>query len=430
LDVFYGSAWFFRLLAIGAYGTLAVIVFRKRWVGTVVMLAALGVILTSTTISNHGHLSAMIFIPIGLAEVVRLVNRSSLRICISIALVSVALGATHVGLWVVFVICTAPTLIACTVLRILRTQLWLPAAIATVALLSSLPFILITALLPNDTAEQQGSLWMGQLRTAELGGLRFSFLDPLDFLWILPVTAIVIVQLLRSKPTSSSYLVLGSIFFTSCFFMFAPLELNPLSKWLPFWLMRRGHYIVRVIGYIAVAGGLAAFVLPLLRTRKSRLAFAAVVLCSIPPLFQSSFNVARRRTAMERQRLAEIRRLRSFLPVLPGRPLVAADPELSLYLPAVQLTSVLAPEPAHGNPADVRLMERYRDGKELLDRGTSVERRRQIVSQHKVAFLLTRAGSCPPGLEEIADAVVEDREFALLRIKPVPASKRHLSPLQ
>jgi hypothetical protein len=290
------------------------------------------------------------------------------------------------------------------------------------ALLPGLPFLIITALPPNYVDAQQGLAHLWMLRTIDLGhGWRFSIVDPAQYIWMLPTMAITGLLLAVRSPAKMKQAVLAAVLVTAMVCMFTPFLFDALSKVLPYWLVRRARYVAEVIAFASITGGFAWLSRAALRSRASRIAFALTVACASLVAFRAGIK-----SQIEgyRPQLAWLQRARELQetvgPVVPAGALVAANPEWSLVLPAVHLSAVMAPELFNANPADGALLQRYRDAQELLASATTLERRREILAQDRVDFVLI--GDNPDrgvqdALASLGDLVADRHGFRVFKVR-------------
>jgi hypothetical protein len=117
------------------------------------------------------------------------------------------------------------------------------------------------------------------------------------------------------------------------------------------------------------------------------------------------------RALLENAALRQAAQLRSLLSGVSGRPLIAADRELSLLIPAVKTSSVMSPLFGNANPADPDLTRRARECAELLAAETPAERRRAIIARNGIDLIVLRKDT-PDGLRFAGDS------FELLRDGP------------
>lgn len=215
LELWFDSAWLFRLLEFGGLEFLAVTVFRRRWYGVVTMLGALFAIGPNDANSLPMSVAAFCVFPIIMSQILDVLDRPTKSGYVKIALPSLALAAIHVGPWLLTLMCLIPSLIAWTIWRYWKRCSWFDGIISMAALMIGFPFLLFTAIQPNFAMEQQGNLFFDQMvKTINIGSyLAFHILRPTDFPWMLPVSAIGILLLAVRKRTRARDAVFASVFF-------------------------------------------------------------------------------------------------------------------------------------------------------------------------------------------------------------------------
>ena len=422
LEVWFKSAWFFRLLGVGGVGFLAATVFRSRWIGAIAMLGALGFIASLKAISYPYAVASYVVVPILLAQIVDLLERPTHRGYLRILLSSLSLGLIHVGHWLIAAMCLLPPAFLWAVWQYRGERFWRVAVLMVAALLPGIPFLLITALQPNYVDAQQGQLHLWMLRTIDLGqGWRFSIIDPTHFTWMLPTVAVTALLLALRKQCRVTQLFLAAVFLTSMVYMFTPVFFEALAKIIPYWLIQRARFIGEVIAYVSIAGGLAWVSRRGLPTRAYRIGFALVVFCAGLVVFRVSIKDYFDARQAHRHWLQRARELQEVVHgVLPDRALVAADPEWSTVLPAVHVAAVMAPVLFQANPADANLLQRHKEREELLAPETSTERRRQIIANNGIDFILIKeqpGSDNGRGFEEVGDIVASRHGFKLFKVR-------------
>ena len=367
LEVWFKSAWFFRLLGVGGVGFLAATVFRSRWIGTIAMIGALGFLASLKAITYPYAVASYVVVPILLAQIIDQLERPTHRGYVKILLSSLSLGLIHVGHWLIAAICLLPPAFLWAVWQHRGKGFWRVTLLIVAALLPGIPLLLITALQPNYVDAQQGQLHLWMLRTIDLGhGWKFSIIDPTHFTWMLPTVAVTALLLALRRQCRVTQLFLAAVFLTSMVYMFTPVFVDALAKHIPYWLIQRARFIGEVIAYVSIAGGLAWVSRRALPTRACRMGFAITVFCAGIVVFRVSIKDYFEQRQAHRHWLQRARELQEVVHgLLPERAMVAADPEWSLVLPAVHVAAVMAPELFHANPADANLLQRHKEREEL-----------------------------------------------------------------
>lgn len=422
LDLWFGSAWFFRLLAIGAVEFLGTTIFRSRWLGAVAMLGAITVLGTKLTIVMPFSVSAFAICPILVALVVDLLERPSRSRYAKVIACSVSLAVVHIGTWFLAVLCIGPTAVVWLVWRYGLKQSVRPLAAAAATLATGVPFLLVTALQPNYVVEQQDELHVRMIRTIELvRGWSITIIDPTQYAWMLPMIAALLLLAIVGQHFRQRVLMLAAIMLAAMAFMFTPGVFDLLVVFIPYWLVQRFRNFGEIIALVMVSAGVAWMCRPRLTTRLARAAMALLVLCGGLAAFRTNILGYVQEASKQPAWLQGARELQDTVKsVIPPHSLVAADPQWSLELPTVHLARVLGADLHHANPADGGLLERYADSLELLAASTSVDRRREIVAKHGVKFILVRdaPGATGVDFDNVATLVASKHRFRVYKVGP------------
>ena len=391
-EFWFESAWFQRLLAVGGIEALVNAIYPSRRVGAAVALGVLFFFLAQSTIEYPALPAGYVILPILLADLIRAVERPTLHQHVALALSSLALGAIHVGIWFMSVLCIGIGLsiwFAATADRRFFQRL----GAVSLALAAGLPFLLLIIAQPSYFDEQKRDLfpWMARsLDVPLLGTTRI--LEPQQFLW-LPLAASVLVLMAILQPAfRRRNLILVSLLAGSVLVMFVPPGPGILMHFVPHWLVRRAKYVPETI---ALAGAFGGVIWLLFRNVHARLASAAVAATAFfagVALNGDDFREWKWASAAESRVVREMDDLHDVLGAIgTGRPMVAAEPTLGLILPAVRELSIMAPPFIHTNPADGEVLDRSRDLNELLNPALPAERRSEIVAKHGIEWVLTRS---------------------------------------
>lgn len=423
LELWFRTAWFFRLTGVGAIGFLAATLFRSRWIGCVSMLGVLVYLAMKKAIAYPFSMTAFTVFPILLALTIDALERPRLSRYVRVALCSLALAAIHVGTWFVDCLALAPAIAIWTLWRVGFAAGWQRVVALGAALAVGLPFLLVSALQPNYVDSQQGDQHLWMIRTIHLGSFwSFTIIDPTHYSWMLPVLAALALLLIAVPRLRPRVAILAGIQVTAMVFMFTPGLVDALSRLIPYWLAWRFRFVSEAIGFVVVSGGLAWVARPMLPTRLARAGLSVAVLCGALAVFRQDIL----EYAVDRQRhqlwLSHARELQELVrPHIPAHAVVAADPEWSVVLPAVHLARVMAQDLHHANPADGGLMQRYAEAGELLADGTPLERRAAILKSNRVDFILVRQDSSAAAIRDfdrLAALLSTDHGFRLYKVKP------------
>lgn len=423
LDLWFGSAWFFRLLAIGAVEFLGTTIFRSRWLGAISMLGAVAVLGTKMTIVMPFSVSAFAICPILVALVVDLLERPSALRYAKVLACSVGLAIVHVGTWFLAVLCIAPMAAAWLIWQRGLKQAVRTLPMAAAVLATGVPLLLVSALQPNYVAEQQDELHVRMIRTIELTrDWSITIIDPTHYAWMLPMIAALVLLAVVGRHFRQRVLMLAAIMCVAMVCMFTPGIFDLLVMVIPYWLVQRFRYFGEIIALVMVSAGLAWMSRPRLTTRLARAAMSVLVLCGGLAAFRTNLLGYVQEASKQPAWLQGARELQDTVKsVIPPHSLVAADPQWSLELPTVHLARVLGADLHHANPADGGLVERYADAQELLAASTSVERRREIVAKHGVKFMVVRdePGSAPGvDFDDVGRLVASKHHFRVYRVGP------------
>ena len=395
LDLWFRTAWFFRLTGIGGVGFLAATVFRSRWISSVSMLGVLVYLAMKKAVAYPFSMTAFTVFPVLLALTIDVLEKPSRSRYVRVALCSLALAAMHVGTWFVDCLALAPTVVVWAIWRNGFREAWPRILKIGAALAVGLPFLLVSALQPNYVDAQQGDQHLWMIRTIHLGSLwSFTVIDPTHYSWMLPMLAAILLLLIVGRSLVPRVAILAGTLVTAMIFMFTPGLVDALSKLIPYWLAWRFRFVGEVIGFVTVAGGLAWVMRPVLPTRLARMGLALAVLCGALAVFRQDILDYAMDRSRHRLWLQNARELQAAVrDVIPPHSLVVADPQWSLVLPAVHLARVMGQDLHHANPADGEMLERYAEAGELLDEKTSVDRRRQIIARNHIDFILVKEGA-------------------------------------
>ena len=392
LDLWFRTAWIFRLTGIGAVGFLAATVFRSRWSGAVAMLGVLVYLAMKKAVAYPFSMTAFTVFPVLLALTIDALEKPGRSRYVRVALCSLALASIHVGTWVVDCLALAPTVAIWTIWRHGLRDGWPRILAIGSAFAVGLPFLLVSALQPNYVDAQQGDQHLWMIRTIHLGSLwSFTVIDPTHYSWMLPILAAIVLLIIVGRSLVPRVAVLAGILVTAMIFMFTPGLVDALSKVIPYWLAWRFRFVAEVIGFVTIGGGLAWLMRPVLTTRLARMGLALAVFCGALAVFRQDildYAVDRSRHRLWLQNARDLQV--AVTDVIPAHSLVAADPQWSLVLPAVHLARVMGEDLHHANPADGGLLGRYAEAGELLAEDTTVDRRREIIARHRIDFILVK----------------------------------------
>src|SRR6185369_10014997 len=189
-NLWFRSVWFFWILSLGALESLALVLFHRSWVRTMVMLGALGLYVAAPHSNYPALVAGRVVLPLLLANIVRFLRDRDARDLALLAVGAMVMGAVNLAVWLTAAMC----LIAGLGLWWLagpgdERRRW-PGAAAAAALLAPLPFLVISVLQPSHVVEQNGSYGNWMLRTISLRGVRLAILDPFsgayDWMFLAP----------------------------------------------------------------------------------------------------------------------------------------------------------------------------------------------------------------------------------------------------
>jgi hypothetical protein len=414
LKVWFQAGWFFTLVCACGVRFLAASVFRPRWIGSLVMLAFLVDFLSERVIVYPYIVTPYAVLAVLLAQIIEAVERPSRSAFLKVLAGSLTLAVFHVGFWVIVAMCVVPVATVWIVWRAQRP--WRQLALAAATLLPGLPFLLITASQSNHVDAQQGARFQWMLR--DIG--QWIIVDPLRLAWMFPAAAMAVLLCVIRPTARARHLVLAGITMMAIIYMFTPGLFGLLTTVMPYWLVRRCEYVAGVVAVVTVIGGLSWMVRQNVRTRLGRSVFVLTVLLTVLVVDLEKMKQRWRYRTQSVPALQDALNLQEAVRTeLPGRPLVATTPELSLMLPAVHPASVMAPELGHANPADGELLRRHGEARELLDTRTSTDRRRQIIAANAIAYILVRHdpdARLQEDFSDVGDLVASRDGFMLFRV--------------
>lgn len=423
LDLWYGSSWFFGLMVFGGLDVLAITVFGRAWYGILAMLGAV----FSTGFNDANSLpfvvAAFVVFPILLAQVLRTLERPTKSRFLMIVALSIALASIHVASWLIVFICLVPALLVWSFWHYKQAGSSVTSIFILLGLLPGALLLLVTAVQPNYIAEIMGHLDQGHIYSIRLAErLVLRIIRPTDSLYLLPTAALIILLVLVKRRDLSSTLVLAAVFFTSLLLMFNPLFFELLIRLtpLPSWIIARAEHLAKVIAFVTIPCVFAWIGRSSLQSRINQLIFAFVVLSFSFVVFKRGVVYYSENRPVEQSVLQKASDLRTSLePFLSERLLVCADPEMSLLIPAVQVSAVMSPELGNANPADAGVIERHNDCNELLDPQTSVDRRKEIASEHGIDLVIVRTvqESRRSDFQDIGNLVVERDWYQVFQLQ-------------
>jgi hypothetical protein len=331
----------------------------------------------------------------------------------------------HVAVWLTAVLCIGLGATCWLAVGGRGRQFLVRAGSLLLVLAAGLPFLILVAVQPNHAAEQQGTLFLEALRTIKLpivGAMRV--LDLMQFLWVGFAAAVLVLVATMRAPNRGRVLLLLAVLAATAVLMFVPPVPGLLLHVVPVWVLRRSRYVAETVAMAGAFGGVVWMLARTLSSRRSLAALAAVALFSSVALFGQPFREWSWSADRERGLVREMDELQDVLSAMgTKRALVAADPELSLLLPAVRELSVMSPPLGHSNPADGELLSRYRDVLVFLDPATQTDRRRELANRYGIQWVLLRSRDTATQQVDWAgygELVADRRGFRLYRL---PASE-------
>jgi hypothetical protein len=418
------SVWFFWILSLGALESLALVLFRRVWVRTVVIIAALGFYI-ATPHSNYPALVAgRVVLPLLLAYIVRFLRNRDRRDLALLVLAAMVMGAVNLAVWFTAAMCIISGLGIWWLvgLRSDRSQ-WAGVA-AAAALLAPLPFLAISVLQPSHVVEQSGSYGSWMIRTITVLGVQLVVFDPFSgaYDWMfLAVPALLVVWSVRRRLRRDE-LVLAFILGAAYFFMFVPPVPQLVMRAVPVFVLERTAHAGQALGVVCTFGIVAATARSALRATRGRAAFLLLVLTFTAVAARDrvkAYVVASERRNDDLRHLNELQTL--LRPVTMTRPMIlAADSVTSLMIPAVRTSAVMSIPLAHANPADGGLIRRARVVDEFFASGTPVERRRDIVDEYAIQYAVLQRTSDSQrrsALDAQADLIGETANYQLFKLR-------------
>jgi hypothetical protein len=428
LELWFKSAWFFRLIGLGGVGFLAATLFRSRWVGALAMLGAAGIILSLPIIAYPFAMTPYVAFPLLLAHVLNVLDKPTERGYLRVLLASLSLAVLHIGYWLIVAMCLMPVVAGWMLWHVDRARLVKAMALLAGAALPGIPFLLVSALQPNYVDAQQGLDHVWMLRSIDIGSLTITILDPTHYTWMLPTVAATSLLVLVGRPTRSAQILVGGVLAASMVYMFTPFLFDLLCRIIPYWLVRRARFVGEVIAYANGAGALAWMARRTLRTRLPRMAFALTVFLGGLVIFRVSINDYFLDRQDQWRSLQNARELQEAVRDVPPRALVAANEGWSLVLPSVHLAAVMAPRLFNSNPADGGVLKRHKDAEELFAPDTTARRRREIVVEDGIDFIVTGnetdtgrpTAEAEIDFEGIGELVADRHGFRVFKVRRTP----------
>jgi hypothetical protein len=422
-NFWFRSVWFFWILSLGALESLALVLFRRSWVRTMVMLGALGSYVAAPHSNYPALVAGRVVLPLLLASIVRFLRDRDARNLALLALGAMVMGAVNLAVWLTAAMCLISGLGIWWLAGPGDERRRWPGAAAAAALLAPLPFLLISVLQPSHVVEQNGSYGNWMLRTISLRGVRLAILDPFsgNYDWMfLALPALLVLWSLR-RGIRRGELVLAMILSSAYLFMFVPPVPQLLMRAVPVWVLQRAGHVGTALGVVGVFGVVAGSMRSALRTPRARLAFVLLVVTFTSVAARERVKDYAGVSVRRNEDLRHVNELQKLLqPVTTTRPMILADSLVSLIIPAVRTSTVMSIPLAHANPADGGLIQRAEVVEEFFAAETSRERRRAIVSEYAIQYaVLPRTPNRPQraALDDEADVISETANFQLFRMR-------------
>lgn len=424
LDVWRTSGPWFRLVGFGGVQLLAIYVFRSTYLSALAVMAAAAIIGLESDSALPGSIAAHSLLPALLVALDSHAMSASRHALTRLAVCAVVLPALHVGHAVLYLACLLPVLAAVAAVRYWGgARPWTRMGIAALVVTGpTLPFLALTAMYENHALEQMGAELSWERTSVRIAGVSLATISLKIQHWILPATAATGLLLAVHQGARRRFTIGASALLMALQLMFNPIVFGAASMALPFWMMRRVSAFAELAGFLSAAG-LAWLCRVELRRPQLRSAVAAVATAVVVAF--STENVINRlqRLELDASVAALGGEVREVLQSLPGRPLVAADAELSLLIPAVRPAAVMAPSRGNTNPADPGLVDRARARDELLHAATTDERRRDVVRRYGVDVLLVRRGSVSAGTAWHGPLIRESAHLLAYAANPAPSGR-------
>lgn len=415
LAFWHDSGPFFRLVEFGGVQLLAIYVLRSTFLSAIAVLAAAPLVGLFSDNAVPAAATAWAVLPAILLSVSAHTRAASRPTAAGLAVCAFVLPALHVGHTVMFLLCLVPVLLGGAAYAWRSAAAWRPWVEATALLVvPALPFLLITALFENHAVAQMGEHLDWELTRWRVLGLDLQTISVSTQHWILPATAATGAFMLMPGSARERFAIPVGALMVALQFMFNPFVFRAGSAAVPFWMFRRLSAFAALAGIVSVAG----LVRPYLSRPGpvGRRAVVAVLAAAVVVGFNAGAVVARLdRVRADREALALGQEIVQVLATVPGRPLVAADPELSLLVPAMRPAAVMAPSLGNANPADGMLAERARARDKLLGAATSDAQRREVLARYGVDVVLLRREAAPADRRWAGELIAESPHLLAYR---------------
>jgi len=422
-NLWFRSVWFFWILSLGALESLALVLFHRSWVRTMVMLGALGLYVAAPHSNYPALVAGRVVLPLLLANIVRFLRDRDRRDLALLVLGAMVMGAVNLAVWLTAVMCLISGLGIWWLFGPREERRRWPGAAAAVALLAPLPFLVISMLQPNHVVEQNGGYGNWMLRTISFRGVRLAILDPVsgNYDWMFLAAPALLVLWSLQRRIRRAELVLAMILGSAYLFMFVPPVPQLVMHAVPVWVLQRAGHVGTALGVVGVFGVIAGSMRSALRTRRARLAFVLLVITFTSVVARERVKDYAAVGARRNQDLRRVNELQTLLrPVTTARPMILADSLVGLIIPAVRTSTVMSIPLAHANPADGGLIERAGVVEEFFAAETSRQRRRAIISEYAIQYAVLERTVNPvrrAAFDDEADMITESGNYQLYRMR-------------
>jgi hypothetical protein len=425
------SNWFFKLLAFGALEYLAFSVFRDRSVGTLTIIGAMWLVIFKDFFPVPQAIGAYIFLPILLAQLAGGIHTLRSADYMRLAITSLALAATHVGFWVIVMLCTLPVLLGFGIQYWRNGLTWKPLIYAGSAMLIGFPFLIITAIQPNYILEQMGNTFLWEIKTVSITDRwNLNMVPPMRFPWIFAVLVATLMLMYFKRLRRARFAVVAWVFIVAFLLMYNPLFYEILMRFIPYWIITRMMHIGEITGFLVMAYMVAWVQRRTMPTRSGRFTFAVVFLAAgLAVSYNFVFKYFKSAERRENTLTQAVELREALRPYLSGRALIVADVETSMLLPAIFPAAVMAPCMGNANPADRDVVKRFNDARVFLDSTTTTSSRREIADSYGIEYVLVQTAWLTPkplceyrhdsdfDPRELADLIVEGEWFRFYKIR-------------
>jgi hypothetical protein len=389
------SARFLRVLAFGGVEALALRVLRSTWLAAAAMVCAAVSFGPAFGSALPAAISGFIVLPFALIRITEGVVQPTWRRVLTLSICGLALSAIHVGHWVVYSLCLIPVVAAWGMARY-RDGLGGGGAVSMlIAWTAGLPLSVITAIQPNYAMAYMGAELHWELSTFVVGSHTVRTLGLSRSIWMVGVLFAAAAFWFLRREHRTRFVVLGGAFMVALQLMLNPMVFAIASEHVPFWILSRLKVFALLIIYVIVPALLASVMRRALAGHARRVMLALALLVASLAVQPDVVATRRWRSTDDRLALKMGAEVRHLLANAGTRPLLCADKELSLLIPAVRRSAVMAPSFGNANPADPGVQQRAAACVELLSDFASDQRRAEIVRTYGIDYVIVRKPQLP-----------------------------------